>query len=438
MNCKHAYGACNEIVASEAGYTDFLQSARVAAEKHAGVAGGARRTCKQRTGNLCTLYPQAREVLPAFNERMDAIVTQLNGVFPGAVTLQTSPTKHLYRCMEKMCLKGGAQRYKCFNICDIVRCIIVCENCEQMSAVLRAVLVCRDIRVIRVKDRSNQLTSMNWMDIMINIVLVADKHVHVCEIQVVHAKMMLARKGLGGHGPYAQARAATEIIEVRKMHSRKASAHAGGELGDDLGGGRPSRTGGSFSSTFPTFSSGGAMDGDRTVMYTNPMQQKSAVAVDGVMQGSAAHDETERQLMADIYPQAGGMEGGIGGGDDGSGSDGHHDVLFGEGPLGMGILNVDNDPESTSGVAVTRVTGQAEELGVQVGDVFASIGGEGMRGKPQREITAALRAGERPLAVKLLRPSDTPGASTGEHKAPKQQLTTAEPDTPVESQSAVL
>jgi hypothetical protein len=117
--------------------------------------------------------------------------------------------------------------------------------------------------------------------------------------------------------------------------------------------------------------------------------------------------------MADIYPQAGGVEGGIGGGDDGSGGDGHHDVLFGEGPLGLAICNIDNDPESSSDVEVTRVTGQAEELGVQVGDVFASISGECMRGKPQHEITAALRAGEQPLA-------------------------TAEPDTPVESQTAVL
>jgi hypothetical protein len=66
---------------------------------------------------------------------------------------------------------------------------------------------------------------------------------------------------------------------------------------------------------------------------------------------------------------------------------------------------------------VTRVTGHAEELGVQVGDVFASIGGEDMRGKVQCEITAALRAGERPLAVQLLRPSDAPGASSGERKA---------------------
>jgi hypothetical protein len=52
-----------------------------------------------------------------------------------------------------------------------------------------------------VKDRSNHLTSMNWMDIMVNVVLVADERVHVCEIQIVHAKMLLARAGLGGHGP---------------------------------------------------------------------------------------------------------------------------------------------------------------------------------------------------------------------------------------------
>ena len=65
---------------------------------------------------------------------------------------------------------------------------------------------------------------MKWMDLMVNVTLADDKQMqHVCEIQIVHAKMLVARKSLGGHKPYAQLRAASEILEVL--------AHAQGELG---------------------------------------------------------------------------------------------------------------------------------------------------------------------------------------------------------------
>jgi hypothetical protein len=65
---------------------------------------------------------------------------------------------------------------------------------------------------------------MNWMDVMVNLVLVGDEYEHVCEIQIVHSKMFLARKGLGGHGPYAQVRAASEILEVRKKQAGHSSS----------------------------------------------------------------------------------------------------------------------------------------------------------------------------------------------------------------------
>jgi hypothetical protein len=217
MEHKHAYAACHDIVVNDGGHTELLEITRAAAEQYTGVDGGVR-TCKQQTGDLCTLYAQAREVLPAFKGHMNAFVAQFNGSQP-TVKLHTSPLKHLYRCMEKMCLKGGGQRYKCFNICDIDRCIIECDDCGTMAAVLRALLANKSKRVIRVKDRASHLTSMNWMDVMVNIVLVSDQHVHVCEIQVVHAKMFLARKGLGGHGPYGQVRAASEILAVRETLS---------------------------------------------------------------------------------------------------------------------------------------------------------------------------------------------------------------------------
>ena len=201
---KAAYAACHAIVRCDVGYSDMLTCADEAAKQHSGKDGGAR-TCKQLSGDLCTLYAEAQKVLPIFSKQMDAVVALFDSrrtpKGEPAVKLHLSPLKHLYRCMEKMCLKGGKQRYMCFNICDIVRCIVECDDCEVVTAVLQALQACCHIRVIRVKDRSNHLTSMNWMDIMVNVVLVADERVHVCEIQIVHAKMLLARAGLGGHGP---------------------------------------------------------------------------------------------------------------------------------------------------------------------------------------------------------------------------------------------
>ena len=201
---KAAYAACHAIVRCDALYSDMLACAAEAAKQHSGKAGGAR-TCKQQSGDLGALYAEAQEVLPMFSKQMDAVVALFDSRRTPkggpAVKLHLSPLKHLYRCMEKMCLKGGKQRYMCFNICDIVRCIVECDDCENVTAVLQALQACRQIRMLRVKDRSNHLTSMNWMDIMVNVVLVADERVHVCEIQIVHAKMLLARAGLGGHGP---------------------------------------------------------------------------------------------------------------------------------------------------------------------------------------------------------------------------------------------
>jgi hypothetical protein len=90
-----------------------------------------------------------------------------------------------------------------------------------MADVLQAIILMESsgvgLRVARVKDRANRLTSMKWMDIMVNVfvTMVDGVHEHVCEIQIVHSKMLLARTSLGGHKPYAQLRAANEILVVR-------------------------------------------------------------------------------------------------------------------------------------------------------------------------------------------------------------------------------
>ena len=62
------------------------------------------------------------------------------------------------------------------------------------------------------------------MDVMVNLAIVGDDYEHVCEVQIVHSKMLVARSHLGGHEPYAKLRAATEMAEVIEwMASRPAT-----------------------------------------------------------------------------------------------------------------------------------------------------------------------------------------------------------------------
>jgi hypothetical protein len=204
-----AYYACHRIVKTDPGHDNLLAAAKEAANDKSGYEDG-HRVCEQKTTTLGKLYAEAREVLPRFKAHMQGFVDSFPG---GAVTLHVSPLKHLYRCIEKACLKGGGNVNRAETVCDIVRCIVECEDCTLMTKVLQGIIGCKGVKVVRVKDRSNHITSMKWMDIMVNFELVDDTNEHVNEVQIVHKKMLVARKTLGGHKPYAQLRAAIEIIK---------------------------------------------------------------------------------------------------------------------------------------------------------------------------------------------------------------------------------
>ena len=55
-----------------------------------------------------------------------------------------------------------------------------------------------------------------WRDVMINYYLKSDEAKHVCELQLVHASLLTARKGLPGHVVYGRGRNALELME--KIH----------------------------------------------------------------------------------------------------------------------------------------------------------------------------------------------------------------------------
>ena len=69
-----------------------------------------------------------------------------------------------------------------------------------------------EIKVTRVKDRFFKSPSAGgWRDTMLNFYFEEDPNKHVCEIQLVHASMLTARRGLPGHAIYNVVRNASEL-----------------------------------------------------------------------------------------------------------------------------------------------------------------------------------------------------------------------------------
>ena len=72
--------------------------------------------------------------------------------------------------------------------------------------------------IVRIKNRFNEPTSGGWADAMVNFRFAAGpgggRESHVCEIQFVHAQMMLVRKQMGAHYQYEQFRSARELMEA--------------------------------------------------------------------------------------------------------------------------------------------------------------------------------------------------------------------------------
>ena len=64
---------------------------------------------------------------------------------------------------------------------------------------------------------------------MLNFHFADDPNRHVCEVQVTHTKMMLAREGLGGHDAYDNVRFAMELLEVLGVPPQLAAGGVGGE-----------------------------------------------------------------------------------------------------------------------------------------------------------------------------------------------------------------
>lgn len=74
------------------------------------------------------------------------------------------------------------------------------------------------IEINHIKDRLTTPSPGGWADILINFKFADDSNKHVCEIQVMHSKMMLQRDAMGGqHDSYVLSRSIAEIFEFSSI-----------------------------------------------------------------------------------------------------------------------------------------------------------------------------------------------------------------------------
>ena len=99
--------------------------------------------------------------------------------------------------------------------CDVVRDMYRADSIEEVARVVREMCTWPQIQIVRIKDRydDNNKSDGGWRDCMINYVVKDAPHMHICELQVAHEKMLTTREGLHAHGIYNHVRNAVELQE---------------------------------------------------------------------------------------------------------------------------------------------------------------------------------------------------------------------------------
>ena len=178
----------------------------------------AKQCMLQRAPDIATLKDDASRYI--IKQGYDELLSYIQACVPGAtspgnVPLEAAALKLSMRMLEKTLLRFEND-CNASNVADIKRSMCAVSSFVDFTAVINALIkshVAKNIVIIRVKDRLTE-SAAGWRDVMINFYLPSDTNCrHVCELQIVHTKMLSIRKHLDGHAIYVRIRNAFEILE---------------------------------------------------------------------------------------------------------------------------------------------------------------------------------------------------------------------------------
>lgn len=177
---------------------------------------------QQTVSTIHELFRDAAITKPNFdaivsNRLFKRLQTKRKAAATGAhIFLCATPGKVLKKT-TRLCEKFACA-HTAAGISDVVRGMIAVKSMDGVNAVLEMLLELEKenvIKIVRLKDRFTAPSSGGWRDLMVNLTIVGDATNHICELQVVHDNMMVARKGLPGHAVYNRARNAVELLGVK-------------------------------------------------------------------------------------------------------------------------------------------------------------------------------------------------------------------------------
>jgi hypothetical protein len=162
----------------------------------------------QNTHDLATLLENGFHAKANF---FDPFFTGMANTDPKLKFLNAS-LKGIWRIVEKMELRKEPTE-SCASICDVVRGAVCANSIAALASVYEHMQTSDRIQIIRVKNRLKEANDSGWADCLVNFVFVDDPARHICEVQLVHNKMMLVRKNMGAHSSYSFFRTANEMLE---------------------------------------------------------------------------------------------------------------------------------------------------------------------------------------------------------------------------------
>jgi len=222
---RGVYGGVHHMVANSDSYEPFcaeLDAIEVDAERfpqrcEGGGGGGG-------GGGLMRVYASARRAAPLFGALLHELAERAEKDGAGA-KVRVAPLKKIFRVLQKHATAARKEEEEkeeeeltadadFSSACDVVRGSVTCDRMDGLLSVLLALLAMQaagQLRIVRVKNRFRRPTEGGWADAMINFVCRGEEH--VCELQLVHAQLLKARKEFGGHNAYAAFREAAELLE---------------------------------------------------------------------------------------------------------------------------------------------------------------------------------------------------------------------------------
>ena len=234
------YGATLALVQKDPGFGVFVSAF------DALPFGGA---CRQADGDALALLVTARRAKVQFDDVLAMLEARCVAV-EVAASVRNAPLKHLFRVCEKLALEekngAGERRWQAHGICDVVRGSVTCDDMGSLTKVLGILRQMHEeghLVLVRGKNRFAHPTPGGWADGMLNFsVTVLGEGggaalKFVCELQLIHGKLLTARKEMGGHAVYGGFRCAGELATFLE----EAGAGAVAQLAASLDGGAKRR-----------------------------------------------------------------------------------------------------------------------------------------------------------------------------------------------------